>query len=255
MSYLAFHAVFTLPIILLLAIRLPQSSRIEGWSAWSAIGLIACVAFIYTTPWDNYLVARNVWWYGPDRVVTTIGHVPLEEYMFFMLQPVLSGLFLFHYLLRSDSVPASSSERPAWIGSLAFFLLAVASGAVLAVGFSSGTYMALILLWAAPLLSGMWLYGGQTLWAYRRMLGPSVAIPTVYLWIADATAIHNEIWTISDTYTLGVSPLGFPLAEATFFLVTNLLVVQGLLLLFYGSHQAVATTVTDLEGRTSQLTS
>jgi lycopene cyclase domain-containing protein len=97
----------------------------------------------------------------------------------------------------------------------------------------------------------MWLYDGKTLWAYRHVLGPAVALSTLYLWMADAIAIRNQIWTISDAYTFGIEPFGLPIEEATFFLMTNLLVVQGLLLLFYGSHQAVPETVTEMKGQSA----
>jgi hypothetical protein len=66
-----------------------------------------------------------------------------------------------------------------------------------------------------------------------------VGIPTVYLWIADATAIHLNIWMISEEYTLGINPFGLPVEEATFFLMTNLLVVKGILLVLYGDHETV----------------
>jgi putative membrane protein len=49
--------------------------------------------------------------------------------------------------------------------------------------------------------------------------------------MADALAIHLGIWSISPRYTLGVALGPLPLEEAVFFLLTNLLVVQGLALL------------------------
>jgi lycopene cyclase domain-containing protein len=101
--------------------------------------------------------------------------------------------------------------------------------------------MGLILGWASPLLAGMWLYDGRTLWAHRRTLFIAVGGATVYLWIGDATAIASGIWTISERFTVGVSPFGLPIEEATFFLMTNLLVVKGILLLLYGSHDAIST--------------
>jgi lycopene cyclase domain-containing protein len=103
--------------------------------------------------------------------------------------------------------------------------------------------MGLVLAWASPLLAGMWLYDGQTLWAHRRTLFIAVGIPTLYLWVGDAVAIASGIWTISPTFTLGLSPLGLPVEEATFFLMTNLLVVKGILLLVYGSHEAIGAPV------------
>ena len=45
--------------------------------------------FRYTTFWDNYLVYRGVWTYPENRVLTKIGFVPLEEYMFFSFETIL----------------------------------------------------------------------------------------------------------------------------------------------------------------------
>ena len=51
------------------------------------------VAVLYTTPWDNYLVATGVWWYDPHLVAgLVLGWVPIEEYTFFILQTLAMGL-------------------------------------------------------------------------------------------------------------------------------------------------------------------
>jgi len=242
MSYLEFHLIFLLPPIALMAWTLPAPlGDMGGWRARWAIPLIAIIAFSYTTPWDNYLVAREVWWYGPDRVWATIGYVPVEEYLFFVLQPVLTGLFFFHYLDRWSTEPKAASAKSAWGGFLTFLALTLLGGGLLVSGKPQGLYMGLVLGWAAPLLAGMWLYDGQTLWAHRSTLLYAVGVPTLYLWIGDATAIRTGIWTISSEYTLGVAPLGLPIEEATFFLMTNLLVVKGILLLLYGSHDTLSS--------------
>jgi len=52
------------------------------------------LSVLYTTPWDNYLVATRVWYYDPALVLNAIiGYVPIEEYTFFILQTILTGLF------------------------------------------------------------------------------------------------------------------------------------------------------------------
>jgi lycopene cyclase domain-containing protein len=239
MSYLLFHALFILPPILFLWVTLPESlRRAGGRRAQLALPLISLVALSYTTPWDNYLVSREIWWYGAGRVVGTIGAVPVEEYLFFVLQPILTGLFLFQYLMRYSAPSQTGRSRHAWLGFSGFVML-TGLGIGLLLGGPSGLYMGLILSWASPLLAGMWLYDGETLWTHRRTLLYAVGIPTIYLWIADATAIATGIWTISSSYTLGIKLINLPVEEATFFLVTNLLVVQGVLLLLYGSHEAI----------------
>ncbi len=240
MSYLTFHYVFLLPPIALMAAAFRQPRGLEGdWRVRWAIPLICLIAFTYTTPWDNYLVAREVWWYGPDRVVATIGYVPVEEYLFFVLQPILTGLFLYQYLGRVSVQPTTDSTRAPWGGTLAFAGLTALGAALLLWGGDRGLYLGLILAWAPPVLAGMWLYDGETLWALRSTVLAATGIPTLYLWGADAVAIHSGIWTISPEYTTGWGLFGLPIEEASFFLLTNLLVVQGVLLLLYGSHEAV----------------
>jgi lycopene cyclase domain-containing protein len=55
-------------------------------------------------------------------------------------------------------------------------------------------------------------------------------VPTAYLWAIDWLALRNGIWTLAPAYTTGWTLFGLPVEEATFFLATNLFVVQGLLL-------------------------
>lgn len=240
MTYLTFHLVFILPPILALALTQPRPlAGVGGWRARLAIPIICVIAFTYTTPWDNYLVYRGVWWYGADRVLATIGYVPIEEYLFFILQTVLTGLFLYHVLAHMNPPSAStggaaSSRAVRWWGALIYLAVTLAGAALLISGWERGLYMGLILAWAGPVLAALWLYGGDVFWRRRRAFALAVAVPTAYLWVADRTAIALRIWDISDQYSLGVDPAGLPVEEATFFLVTNLLVVQGVMLFLQG---------------------
>lgn len=245
MDYLEFHLLFILPPILLLWATLPQSlGSFGGVRARFSLPLIAFIAFVYTTPWDNYLVASEVWWYSPNRVIATIGSVPIEEYLFFILQPFLTGLFFYQYVMRTAAPSPHKKQAPAgaaWGGFLTFGILSGFAAGALSASITSATYLALILLWVGPLLAGMWLYDGETLWTHRVVLLVSVGVPTLYLWVADTIAISLDIWIISEDYTLGIDPFGLPVEEAAFFLATNLLVVKGLLLLLYSSRSAIAT--------------
>jgi len=242
MSYLTFHVAFTLTPLLVLVPALPQSLRsFGGIRAQVALPVIAIVAFVYTAPWDNYLIARGIWWYGPDRVLLKVGHVPLEEYLFFLLQPLITGLFYFNYRMR-QTISALSASHVAWIGFLGFFGLSAAGYVLLLIGPARATYAAFILSWSCPLLAGMWLYDGRRLWAERWTLIYAAGLPTVYFCIADAVAIGSSVWTISDRYTVGLSPFGLPIEEALFFLMTNLLVVHGLILLIENPSESSSLT-------------
>ena len=231
MSYFAFHLVFTLPPILLLALVQPKPlAGIGGFRAWLGLPLIVLLALVYTTPWDNYLIWRDVWHYGTGRVVGTIGYVPVEEYLFFLLQPILTGLWLYWLLPRtSEPVKQEYSTGVQTSGTLLCIVLSIVGALMLR--WDRSVYLGLILVWAGPVLALQWAVGGQQLWAMRRTWLTGTLVPTLYLWCADRVAIGQGIWSISDVYTTGFELLGLPIEEATFFLVTNLLVTQGLLLL------------------------
>ena len=232
MTYAAFHLVFILPPIAGLAVayarqRPPEPHRVGV--AW--IAGIALIAFVYTIPWDNYLVYREVWSYGADRVLAVIGYVPIEEYAFFVLQPILTGLWLM--VVRSSRLvpedPVASPGRVR-VGMTVFWLAITVIGVALWAAGGHALYLGLILAWCGPILTGMAWIGGDRFWAQRRLWLVAVGIPTVYLWVADRTAIDLGIWDIADATSLGWDPLGLPIEEAVFFLVTNIMVVQGLLL-------------------------
>ena len=92
MTYGAFLLLFLVLPILALAVALRRRMT-RAWR-WS-VGAVALIAVLYTTPWDNFIVAQGVWSYPPDRVLgVTLGLVPLEEYVFFVLQVLLTGLVL-----------------------------------------------------------------------------------------------------------------------------------------------------------------
>lgn len=222
MTYLQFHVAFTLPVLAALWVFRPR--RVPAW--WPLVALVV-IAFAYTTPWDNYLVAMRVWTYPPDRVFATVGHVPVEEYAFFVIQTVMTGLLFM--LVRARYFPATPSPAPRWVrwpATVLFGVLAV-TGWVLTVLGGHGLYLGLVLGWACPVLAGMWAFGGEMLWARRRLIGWAVAVPTLYLCVADRIAIALDIWHISDATRTGVEILGLPVEEALFFFVTNLMIVQG----------------------------
>lgn len=227
MTYFEFHLVFLLPPLALLAGRWLRSGGSGTRRESFHVLLLATIALAWTTPWDNYLVWKGIWSYGPDRVVGTVGYVPVEEYLFFLLQPVLLGLL---YLEIERRLPArgAGSARVRWAGTLFWLAAAVAGGSLLRV--PSGTYMGLILVWAGPVLAGQWAWAGSEIAAWRFPAGATVAAGSLYLWIADRIAIGLGIWEISPDFTTGLKIIGLPVEEAAFFLLTSLLVVQGLVL-------------------------
>jgi lycopene cyclase domain-containing protein len=240
LTYAEFLAVFLgPPIVVLLALTWRRLSP----SLLLGATIIGVVGVLYTTPWDNYLIERGVWWYGEGAVRARIYLAPVEEYAFMALQPVVTVLWV--VLLRtrltsareSDSDPIRSSGADTWlslsartrIGGVLTALLIGLGGVVMLLS-DATFYMGAILAWASPVLALQWAFGWTHLWENRRLFALSVGVPTVYLAAADRIAIELGIWSLSAEYTTGLLVAGLPIEEGAFFLVTNVFVVQGILL-------------------------
>ncbi|SEW20206.1 lycopene cyclase domain-containing protein [Halobacterium jilantaiense] len=225
-TYVAFLAAFVLPPLAVLA-----ALRVARWDGdyrrLGGIGVLVVLAMVYTTPWDNYLVARGVWWYGDGTVAASLWHAPVEEYIFVAAQTLLTGLWVQSLPVRDDP-DFLPTRRDAAAGLLAGVLVAAVGVAFLAR--DATFYLGAILAWAAPVLALQWAVGWRYLWARRRLYGVAVAVPTLYLSTIDQWAIADGIWVLADQYTTGLSVLGLPVEEGAFFLVTNVFVTQGLVL-------------------------
>jgi lycopene cyclase domain-containing protein len=241
MTYLQFHLIFILPPLLVLYLATRKRLQRIGPRAVPALVGVVLLALVYTTPWDSELIRRGVWGYGPERVIGTIGLIPIEEYLFFILQPLLAGLWLYRVLPPglAEARPASPAFR--WGGTAVYAALALAG--VWFLQRREGTYLGMILAWAAPVLAAQWAFTAHRIAAAPRTFLLAVGVPTVYLWICDAIAIRLGIWHISETQTVGIEFGPLPLEEATFFLATTLLCAQGLLLFLYPLNRTVAHAV------------
>nr|HMQ53937.1 carotenoid biosynthesis protein [Anaerolineae bacterium] len=76
MTYFGFLVLFLGPPLLIIALltwrdqvrRRSIPADFRNWAPWFAIVAHVVAALLYTTPWDNYLVATGVWYYTPDLV-------------------------------------------------------------------------------------------------------------------------------------------------------------------------------------------
>ena len=206
---------------------------------------MVAVAVIYTTPWDNYLVATRVWWYDP-RLVTgiTLWWVPIEEYTFFVVQTLMVGLWIFFLMRRLPEPQAPMVPRPTvrWRTLGVLTILWAISTALLLGGWTEGRYMTLLLSWVLLPMMLQALFGADILWHHGKLVALGITIPTLYLWVVDALAMHTGTWTINPANTVGIylGPV-LPLEEMVFFLVTNVLIICGMtLLLAPESHRRLA---------------
>jgi lycopene cyclase domain-containing protein len=228
LTYLQFHALFVVPVLVLLGLTTPYRLASRR-TVLTATALLAGLALVYTTPWDNYLIERGVWWYGEGTVLVRWPNAPLGEYLFFLLQPFLVGLWLGR--LQVDTTP--SLRVPVGtrlVGLVAAALVGVAG--LLLLGRPGGLYLGSLLAWGAPILAIQWTFGWQFLVREWRTVAIGTLVPTLYLWLIDSVALALDIWSLSDRHTLGVAipVLNLPIEEAVFFLLTSLFVVQGIVL-------------------------
>lgn len=242
MSYFGILALFIGPPLSLLAL-LNWQERGKGLGQGivnrltiPALVVHVLLALIYTTPWDNYLVATGVWWYDPDLVIgLTLGWVPIEEYTFFVVQTLLSGLWLIMLLRHFSGLSAAPTRTypRLRLGSAAIVsVIWLASVILLVSGWRPGTYLGLELAWGLIPVITQLAFGADILWNRRRLVAVAIVIPTLYLCLADAVALRAGTWTIDPAQSTGIMLFGvLPLEEFLFFLLTNTLIVFGMVLL------------------------
>ncbi|MFN2265125.1 MAG: lycopene cyclase domain-containing protein [Anaerolineales bacterium] len=255
MTYFGFLVGFVIiPIVLLSLWQLVDRrskelrSRInQNFHLFYSFIILTSLALVYTTPWDNYLVASGVWWYDPDLVLGfTFGWVPLEEYLFFVLQPILGGLLLLVLLRRrlgsGENEPLKDGARKI-LPSIAITIWATAL-TMLVLGIPAATYLGLELVWALPVIILQLVFGADILWKYRSQLFAVILGLTIFLSLGDAIAIQSGIWTINPEQSLGLLLAGIlPVEEFIFFLLTNIMVGFGFVLIWSPESQ---TRIADL---------
>jgi lycopene cyclase domain-containing protein len=231
-TYLDFLAVFVgLPLSALLvgSIRFRRPNRAPWRVQAGGIALMIGLALVYTTPWDNYLISRGVWWYGDSVVTMRVWWMPLGEYLFVVVQSILVGVWTFQRNGWVDPTVGHNWRDRA--GGAAAGALVALLGVAFLLGPSETFYLGAIFAWAGPVFALQWGVGWRYLLAVRRRVAVMVAVPVVYLSSIDRVAIEWGLWTISPTYSTGLTVAGLPVEEGVFFLVTSLFVVQALVLL------------------------
>lgn len=230
-TYAGFHAVFVVPALVALAV-VASRRRGDPRQVVRALPFFAIVllALVYTTPWDNYLIHRGVWWYGEGTVAGRLWLAPIEEYLFILLLPIVATLWLAivstSFEWPDDAITMTVPDRS--LGVLAG--IAVGMAGLVMLTRDATYYMGAILAWAGPVLALQWAVGWSYLLARWRLVAVGTLVPAMYFAVADRIAIEEEIWTISERYTTGLAVGGLPIEEGAFFVVTTLFVVQGLVL-------------------------
>jgi len=243
MTYFGFLLRFLfIPILIFLAITLWDNKRgkqIQGFrngrAVWIGIAVHVFLAVVYTTPWDNYLVATKVWYYNPDLVTGIVfGYVPIEEYTFFVVETILAGLWWW-FLARRFSPPANvfkTDKRLVQISSGLLIIIWMTFTYLFFFGDEKWTYLSIILFWALPAILPQLLFGADILWHYRKLVFWAIMVPGTYLSLMDIVALSDTTWSISKSQTTGILFFGIlPIEEVVFFFITNVLITFGMTLM------------------------
>jgi len=115
MTYWGFHLIFNLPLLVLL-LWLTRRRLRRAHALW--IGAVALIAFLATTPWDNFAVHRGIWDFDWSRVTPVeiewrgvLWRLPLEEYAFFAIEVVIVGLLVVLFLPKPNDQSPAAIER------------------------------------------------------------------------------------------------------------------------------------------------
>jgi lycopene cyclase domain-containing protein len=234
MTYFRFHAYFNFPVLAVLLTW--PASRAWGSAQWMAAGWVFLAVYLFTTPWDNYAVARGIWDFADDKHWKRLWRLPVEEYLFFGLQTfevmlLVNGLIGFHGTSRSWDMPSLGSG------------LVLGSLGVLAVGWAFAAFAGSerprrfnyawhLLYWFLPIIAAQWIIGwGILAPRYLLLVIPTLAIGG-WLTFADVLAVRSGLWFFDHKQVTGLRIAKvLPWEEAAFFCLTSLLVAQSYLLL------------------------
>ncbi|KAH9888676.1 hypothetical protein F4778DRAFT_403628 [Xylariomycetidae sp. FL2044] len=234
-DYALVHLKYTIPLAGLLTLVLRPLLTRRDWS--KALALIL-VAFVATLPWDSYLIHRGVWTYPPDAITgLRLFAVPAEELFFFVIQTYITSMLyilmnkpVLHAQFLTNKDDSSSNAHKIRAAGQVVLALCILIGAYLVMKGGEGTYLGLILVWACPFALLTWTFSGYFLVKLPAIcIATPIIAPTFYLWVVDELALGRGTWSIESGTKLGWCLWGsLDLEEAVFFLLTNALIVFGL---------------------------
>ena len=235
MTYIDFLLVFTvLPIsILLILLR-----RFLNKQYILTLLLVSVIAFVATSAWDNYAVYSGIWMFPREKTLGIyLYYVPIEEYLFFFLQTYLTGLVQLFYLSKfyniEDKHPAKNSVSikifSLSVYALIFYLYANDTEP-LKLPFGEWNYLFHLFSWAGTFILIQFVFGRRKIIHNIKLIIVPTIIMTIYFSLADSISIGNGIWYFDPVQTIGAKIGNVPVEEILFFLMTNILITEAMVL-------------------------
>jgi lycopene cyclase domain-containing protein len=207
----------------------------------SAFWWVLLAVMVFTTPWDNIAVRWGIWGFPREKYSFRIGYLPVEEYIFFILQSVnvmlaVRALFRWHprWLLRLP-VPISHTTWLLAGFSIVAWILIAAQLLELRQKQGPRVNYALHLVWFLPVIYVQWVIAPRLLFGHLGLLALVTGAFGIYYTLADLVAVKAGTWFFDEKQITGVKLGGIlPWEEIAFFFLTSLLVAQSYLLLIPG---------------------
>ena len=223
MTYLSFLSLFLLPVLIVVSCIFfktysKNKFRLKG------IIILVLIAVIYTTPWDSFIIKNGIWYYDENKILGTIFRIPIEEYLFMIVQTLISSML--YCIVQKNKIAESFSYSPKYLilFGIIFFI------GVMMIRVEYFKYFGYLITWASIPLAIQWSVGSnQLIGSFKKWLLPFILF-SIYLAFIDCIAIKNNVWTIAESTSCGINLFGLPIEELVFFLLTNLLVFQGMTL-------------------------
>jgi lycopene beta-cyclase len=236
MTYLRFHLIFNLPLLIILA-------AMTGPVPWTtgeleALGFVLLAVMLFTTPWDNLAAKWGIWGFPREKYSARIGYLPVEEYAFFLLQSlnvILAVRALFHFFpdwqvgLKTDVSTATLICLAVSVLPWAFIVIQLRWFRRKA---GPRVNYAIHLAWFLPVVYAQWVLAPPLFWGHAGLIALVTAAFGIYYTMADLAAVRAGTWFFDEKQITGVKLGGIlPWEEIAFFFLTSLLVAQSYLLL------------------------
>ena len=175
------------------------------------VTLLSVVSTLFTAPWSAYMISTGAKSFGADRHMSEMipfgGRVPIEEYLFFVLQTfIVCGLFM-------DMLPEGAEIKPlprTW-SRIPLLLASVPLCGITAYICTTHFHLGAVLLFGLPATLFQLAYRMETLWEYRWSIAKCVGVCTVYLSVVNHWAMARGTWFVEDT--AGDAYPGLPVEE------------------------------------------
>ncbi len=222
MTYIQFLLIFT--VIPIVALALILRNYLDAvYLKW--LFVVSLIAFFATAGWDNYAVYSGIWHFPENKTLgIKLFYVPLEEYMFFFLQTFTTGLVQLIFIGKNIRMNLKNV-------SLIFIpLLIFRTDEILKLPFGNFNYIFHLFSWGGFFILVQIIAGRKKILGNLSLILIPSLIMTLYFSFADSVSIGQGIWDFDPSQTTGIRVFNIPLEEILFFLVTNILITEAMIL-------------------------